>query len=82
MAEFNDRDTSGSVTIPQTVSIEAIVVKRYRNYANAPVEITVTKLVNGVTVIAKVPQATVDTIWPGNARTFKAWLLAIIDAAV
>jgi hypothetical protein len=82
MAEFTDRDTSGSVTIDQTVTVEEIHFKRYRGYAGAPLEISVTKIVNGVTVIARVPQAQVDAVWPGTAKTLKAWLLTIIDAAV
>ena len=82
MAEFNDRDTSGQVTIDQAVTVEEITFKRYRGYAGAPLEISVTKIINGVTVIHRVPQSQVDAVWPGTARTLKAWLLLIIDAAV
>lgn len=82
MAEFNDRDTSGQVTIAQTVTVEEITFKRYRGYAGAPLTVSVTKVIDGVAVIHRVPQSQVDAAWPGTARTLKAHLLACIDAAV
>lgn len=82
MAEFTDRDTSGQVTALQTITVEEIYFRRQRGAAGAPVTILVTKLVNGVSVVCSVPQAQVDAVWPGPAKTLQAWILAIIDAAV
>jgi hypothetical protein len=84
---FNDRDAQ--VSQPRLVdeSVERIEFVRDRNLPGVQLKIFVTGQAKaGGDVVRRitktVPQSVIDTNWPGPQRTLKAWLLAIIDAAV
>lgn len=82
---FEDRDVSSTPTVSRTESVEEITFRRNRSLSGVQLEILVTRMVDvdgeRQRVTQRVPAETVDSVWPGNQRTLKAWLLAIIDAA-
>ena len=84
---FDDRDAQVMQQTLQVESVERIEFVRDRSLPGVQLKILVTgqAKVGGDVVrrITKtVPQSVIDASWPGPQRTLKAWLLAIIDAAV
>ena len=78
---FDDRDTSAARSGNKAGSAERIEIQRNRALPGVEVEIVVTSLDDGQTVIKRVPAATLDANWDASAKTLKAWALLMIDNA-
>ncbi len=92
---FKDRDTSKPRTGNVETTVEEIIFRRDRNAGitegvdgepdiddgGPPLVVIVTKLEDGHRRSYRVPRAKVIGGWPGNAKTLKSTLLAVIDNA-
>lgn len=86
---FEDRDTVVPHPVNEVETVETVVFERVRSLPGVQLRVTVTyeDKIQGTNTLTRrltrtVPQSVVDANWPGPQRTLKAWLLAIIDAAV
>lgn len=84
---FDDRDQVVQSTVSEVDSTERIEFIRDRSLPGVQMRVVVTQQAmvgGGVTrkITKTVPRAVVDASWPGGQKTLKAWMLAIIDAAV
>jgi hypothetical protein len=82
---FDDKDTSVQASVTRGDIVEEITFRRNRHLPDPGLVIIVTRrlTVNGEQrlVSKRVPRAAVEAGWPGTARTLKAHLGIIIDAA-
>ena len=79
---FDANDSSTPRTGSALSSVEEVTFRRNRSLPGVKLDMIVTKIVDGEKVSLRVPAATVDTAWPGTAKTLKTHLTSVINNAV